>query len=182
MARLLSSSRALYILEDIDVLAERIRHASEELRALRDVRGVASPAFDRPRVSGSRRDDAMVSRLASIERYEAELMRNIDLWIRRQKEADEVISYLHDAEQMRVLHMRYVEGRPVSYIADSMFYSCKTIYAIMHRALDALDGILEARAEAERSSNGRGPAHDTGESENMTFQGIYDNETEVFTS
>lgn len=149
MARLISSSRALYILEGVDTLAEKIRHASEELQTLRDVKAIASPAFDKPKVSGSRNDDAMVNRLSAIERYESELLRNVERWIERQKEADKLIASLDDARQMQALHMRYVEGHSVAYIADAMFYSRKQVYEIIHKALDALDDVLEARANVE---------------------------------
>lgn len=186
MARLLSSSRALYILEGIDALAEKIRHASEELQTLRDVRAIAAPAFDKPRVSGSRNSDAMANRLASIERYESELVGNIDLWISKQKEADRLISSLDDSRQMQALHMRFVEGASVPAIADTMHYSKKQIYEIMHKALDALDSILEARARAERDASGKGAAYDPGESVAGSYfepSGLgYDNQEEVFTS
>lgn len=152
MARLMSSSRALYILEGIDALAERIRHASEELRTLRDVGAVAAPALDRPRVSGSRNSDAMINRMASIERYESDLVRNIERWIAKQKEADRLIASLDDSRQMQALHMRYVEGCGVPLIADTMHYSRKQVYEIIHKGLDALDAVLEARAQADERS------------------------------
>lgn len=100
MAKLRSSSRALYILEEIDRLTERIRHASEELTILRDVQVAAAPAFDRPRVSVSHNSDAMVGRLEAIERYESELSGNINRWIRMQRDADGLIASLDDPKQM----------------------------------------------------------------------------------
>lgn len=169
MARLISSSRALYILEGIDALAERIRHASEELRTLRDVAAIAAPAFDRPRVSGSRNSDAMANRMASIERYESELARNIDRWIEKQKEADRLIASLDDPKQMQALHMRYVEGCGVPLIADTMHYSKKQVYEIIHKGLDAIDSVLEARAQAEQSASRKGALHDSGESATWPF-------------
>ena len=155
MAKLLSSSHALYILEEIDRLTERIRHASEELAILRDVQASAAPALDKPRVSGSHNSDAMTSRLEAMERYESELSRNINRWIRIQRDADKLISSLDNPRQMQALHMRYMEGLTVSLIAERMHYSQKQVYEFIHKGLDSLDAILEARAQAEALKGGR---------------------------
>lgn len=89
------------------------------------------------------RDVAGYQRYADLLDRVKKFRKKISLGCKNSKKISEeiknVVLSIHDDQEADVLRMRYLEGKTVEEIADTMSYCCASIGRIHKRALDNLD-------------------------------------------
>lgn len=130
-------------LGQIRLLDVRINAKIAEMERIRDIATKVTTAFDSVRVSGGGNDDKLgdaVSRLVDIQ---SEINADIDAYIDRRAYIVSILDKIDDAEELAVLHKRYIEFKRWEQISEEMGYSQRNVTYIHGRALLSIRKLLE---------------------------------------
>lgn len=130
-------------LGQIRLLDVRINAKIAEMERIRDIATKVTTAFDSVRVSGGGNDDKLgdaVSRLVDIQ---SEINADIDAYIDRRAYIVSILDKIEDAEELAVLHKRYIEFKRWEQISEEMGYSQRNVTYIHGRALLSIRKLLE---------------------------------------
>jgi DNA-directed RNA polymerase specialized sigma subunit len=130
-------------LGQIRLLDVRINAKIAEMERIRDIATKVTTAFDSVRVSGGGNDDKLgdaVSRLIDIQN---EINADIDAYINRRAYIVSILDKIEDAEELAVLHKRYIEFKRWEQISEEMGYSQRNVTYIHGRALLSIRKLLE---------------------------------------
>lgn len=130
-------------LGQIRLLDVRINAKIAEMERIRDIATKVTTAFDSVRVSGGGNDDKLgdaVSRLVDIQ---SEINADIDAYINRRAYIVSILDKIEDAEELAVLHKRYIEFKRWEQISEEMGYSQRNVTYIHGRALLSIRKLLE---------------------------------------
>lgn len=130
-------------LGQIRLLDVRINAKIAEMERIRDIATKVTTAFDSVRVSGGGNDDKLgdaVSRLIDIQ---SEINADIDAYIDRRAYIVSILDKIEDAEELAVLHKRYIEFKRWEQISEEMGYSQRNVTYIHGRALLSIRKLLE---------------------------------------
>lgn len=130
-------------LGQIRLLDVRINAKIAEMERIRDIATKVTTAFDSVRVSGGGNDDKLgdaVSRLVDIQ---SEINADIDAYIERRAYIVAILDKIEDAEELAVLHKRYIEFKRWEQISEEMGYSQRNVTYIHGRALLSIRKLLE---------------------------------------
>jgi DNA-directed RNA polymerase specialized sigma subunit len=130
-------------LGQIRLLDVRINAKIAEMERIRDIATKVTTAFDSVRVSGGGNDDKLgdaVSRLVDIQ---SEINADIDAYINRRAFIVSILDKIEDAEELAVLHKRYIEFKRWEQISEEMGYSQRNVTYIHGRALLSIRKLLE---------------------------------------
>lgn len=130
-------------LGQIRLLDVRINAKIAEMERIRDIATKVTTAFDSVRVSGGGNDDKLgdaVSRLVDIQ---SEINADIDAYIDRRAYIVAILDKIEDAEELAVLHKRYIEFKRWEQISEEMGYSQRNVTYIHGRALLSIRKLLE---------------------------------------
>lgn len=130
-------------LGQIRLLDVRINAKIAEMERIRDIATKVTTAFDSVRVSGGGKDDKLgdaVSRLIDIQ---SEINADIDAYIDRRAYIVSILDKIEDAEELAVLHKRYIEFKRWEQISEEMGYSQRNVTYIHGRALLSIRKLLE---------------------------------------
>lgn len=130
-------------LGQIRLLDVRINAKIAEMERIRDIATKVTTAFDSVRVSGGGNDDKLgdaVSRLIDIQN---EINADIDAYINRRAFIVSILDKIEDAEELAVLHKRYIEFKRWEQISEEMGYSQRNVTYIHGRALLSIRKLLE---------------------------------------
>ena len=94
-------------------------------------------------VSGSGNKDRLGDAIAKIIDMQDEINRKIDKYVDLKREISALLEQIQDADQVKVLHMRYFEYKPWEQIACEMNYSYRNVCYVHGKALQAVEAILE---------------------------------------
>lgn len=106
-------------------------------------------------VSGSGNKDRLGDAVAKIIDMQDEINQKIDKFIELKKEISALIEQIQDADQVKVLHMRYFEYMPWEQIACEMNYSYRNVCYIHGKALQAVDALLNGGGNNGKGQNVR---------------------------
>lgn len=130
-------------LGQIRLLDVRINAKIAEMERIRGIATKVTTAFDSVRVSGGGNDDKLgdaVSRLIDIQ---SEINADIDAYIDRRAYIVSILDKIEDAEELAVLHKRYIEFKRWEQISEEMGYSQRNVTYIHGRALLSIRKLLE---------------------------------------
>lgn len=98
--------------------------------------------------SGGGSQDKIGNAIAKIVDLEAEINQRIDEYVDKKREICAVIEQVEDADQVDVLHKRYLLHEPWEQIALEMCCTYRNVCYIHGRALQAVANILEEKEDA----------------------------------
>lgn len=97
--------------------------------------------------SGGGNQDKIGDAIAKIVDLEAEINQKIDEYVDKKREISDVIEQVDNADQVDVLHKRYLLHEPWEQIALEMCCTYRNVCYIHGRALQAVANILEGKED-----------------------------------
>lgn len=131
-------------LKRIRLLDCKINSYMAEVQALRDMlTSITAPVNDNPGSGSSGNQDKLGSAVAKIVDLENDINNLIDEFVDRKREVSKILSGIENADQLQVLHSRYVLYKTFEQIACDMNYTYRNVCYIHGKGLKAVDRIME---------------------------------------
>lgn len=116
-----------------------------EVQALRDMlTSITAPVNDNPGSGSSGNQDKLGSAVAKIVDLENDINNLIDEFVDRKREVSKILSGIENADQLQVLHSRYVLYKTFEQIACDMNYTYRNVCYIHGKGLKTVDRIRES--------------------------------------
>lgn len=131
-------------LQQIHIYDSHIITKLEELQHLKEMALRITPTLKDDVVSGGGSQDKLSDAVAKIVDLEVEINRDIDRYVNAKQEISATLGKLTDPDQLRVLHMRYVQYKTWEQIACEMGFSYRWVCTIHGRALQEIEKILKS--------------------------------------
>lgn len=131
-------------LQQIRLYDSRISIKLEELQRLKEMVLRITPTLKDDVVSGEGNQDKLSDAVAKIVDLEVEINRDVDRYVNAKQEISATLGKLTDPDQLRVLHMRYVQYKTWEQIANEMGFSYRWVCTIHGRALQEIEKILKS--------------------------------------
>lgn len=131
-------------LQQIRLYDSRISTKLEELQHLKEMVLRITPTLKDDVGSGRGAQDKLGDAVAKIVDLEAEINRDIERYVNAKHEVGTTLEKLTDPDQLKVLHMRYVQYKTWEQIAYEMGFSYRWVCTIHGRALQEIEKILKS--------------------------------------
>lgn len=132
--------RAKTYLRQVNNLSFKISAKQKELDGLRQrMSGVGGMDYDKPKVKTSHSADMMGDRIIKYMELEEEIRSMIDELVTKRDLITNQIFALSDPRYVRVLTLRYVDGKQFQDIADEMNYTFRHIINLHNAALKTFE-------------------------------------------
>lgn len=132
-------------LKRIRLLDCRINSCMEETQRLRDMlTSITATVKDNPGAGSSGSQDKLGSAVAKIIDLENEMNHDIDEFIDRKRELTKILDSIENADQLEVLHSRYVLYKTFEQIACDMNYTYRNVCYIHEKGLKTVAKIMES--------------------------------------
>lgn len=121
-------------------------HITTKLAELAHLKGMVTkitPTLKDDVVSGGGNQDKLAGAVAKIVDLEAEINRDIGRYVDAKRKVSSTIEKLDDPDQLKVLHMRYVQYKTWEQIAYEMGFSYRWVCTLHGRALQQIDNFLK---------------------------------------
>lgn len=130
--------KARRILSEAKLARQRLEQNADRLEELRHKAEGLAAYGDGVKVSSSPMGDAMANAVAELVDMTCKMMSDI---IRDEKTINEAVELIHsldDYRQMDVLYRAFIRCETVPEIADELFLSRSSVYALMENAIEEL--------------------------------------------
>ena len=136
-------------LRKIELLDAHINNKLNDLYTLKTMVTKITATISPVAVSGSGSQDKRGDSVAKIVDLQEEINRKIDKYVDLKREVSAVLEQLDDPDQVKVLHKRYFEYKPLERIACEMKYSFRNVCYIHGKALQAVEAIMDGRGSGD---------------------------------
>lgn len=130
-------------LQQIQLYDSHITIKLAELAHLKGMVTKITPTLKDDVVSGGGNQDKLADAVAKIVDLEAEINRDIDRYVDAKRKVSSTMEKLDDPDQLKVLHMRYVQYKTWEQIAYEMGFSYRWVCTLHGRALQQIDNFLK---------------------------------------
>lgn len=130
-------------LQQIRLYDSHISTKLEELQHLKEMVAKITPTLKDDVVSGGGSQDKLADAVAKIVDLEAEVDRDIDRYVDAKREVSGTLDRLTDPDQVKVLHMRYVQHKTWEQIACDMSMTYRNVCYIHGKGLQAVNEIMK---------------------------------------
>lgn len=130
-------------LQQIRLYDSHISTKLEELQHLKEMVAKITPTLKDDVVSGGGSQDKLADAVAKIVDLEAEIDRDIDRYVDAKREVSGTLDRLTDPDQVKVLHMRYVQHKTWEQIACDMSMTYRNVCYIHGKGLQAVNEIMK---------------------------------------
>ena len=110
-------------LEQIRLLDMKITEGMEEMEQLKALATRVTSALDGEAVSSSKNPDKMTDVVNKIIKLQEDINRDVDKYVDKKREANELLSQVENPVSFKILHGRYVLYKTWEQIADEINYS-----------------------------------------------------------
>ena len=101
-------------------------------------------------ISGGGNQDKVGDAIAKIVDLDAEINRDIDVYVEKKREISGVIESVEAADQMEVLQKRYLLYEPLEQIAVEMHCTYRNVCYIHGRALQAVTELMKGKEHGNK--------------------------------
>lgn len=136
-------NNAKEFLMQIKLCEIHITNKLEDLDKLKSMIFKITTTLKQDVVSSSGSQDKLGDAIAKIVDLEEEINQAIDEFIDKKREISSIIDKVTNAEQLQVLHKRYLEHKQWENIAVEMNIALRTVYNIHGSALQAVERIMK---------------------------------------
>lgn len=126
-------------LSRIIILKQRITSRIDELNEMRAMAVSISVSTDREYVQSSGSGDAICNAVANIVNAEKQLAEVISQYMQEREEAKNRIEKMDDETLREILYLRYISGKSLSAVAETMHYSDRQIIRLHGEALSKFE-------------------------------------------
>ena len=130
-------------LRKIELLDTHINNKLNDLHTLRTMVTKITATISPVAVSGSGSHDKLGDAIAKIVDLQEEINQKIDRYVDMKREISAVLEQMQDPDQVKVLHKRYFEYKPLERIACEMGYTFRNVCYIHGKALLAVETLLK---------------------------------------
>lgn len=130
-------------LQQIQLYDSHITIKLAELAHLKGMVTKITPTLKDDVVSGGGNQDKLADAVAKIVDLEAEINRDIDRYVDAKRKVSSTIEKLDDPDQLKVLHMRYVQYKAWEQIACDMHMTYRNVCYIHGKGLQSVNQILK---------------------------------------
>lgn len=130
-------------LQQIRLYDSHISTKLEERLRLKEMLTKITPTLKDDVVSGGGSQDKLADAVAKIVDLEAEIDRDIDRYVEAKREVSGTLDKLTDPDQLKVLHMRYVQHKTWEQIACDMNMTYRNVCYIHEKGLQAVNEIMK---------------------------------------
>lgn len=138
-------------LQQIRLYDSRITTKLEELQHLKGMVLRITPTLKDDVVSSGGAQDKLGDAVAKIVDLEAEINRDIDRYVNAKQEISATLDKLTNPDQLKVLHMRYVQYKTWEQIAYEMNMTYRNVCYIHGKGLQAVDEIIKQDSTGKQS-------------------------------
>lgn len=130
-------------LQQIRLYDSHISTKLEERLRLKEMLTKITPTLKDDVVSGGGSQDKLADAMAKIIDLEAEIDRDIDRYVDAKRDVSGTLDKLTDPDQLKVLHMRYVQHKTWEQIACDMNMTYRNVCYIHGKGLQAVNEIMK---------------------------------------
>lgn len=127
----------------IELLDTHINNRINDLHELKSLATKITATISLVSVAGSGSQDKLGDSVAKIIDLQDEINRKIDKYVDLKREISTLLEQIQDPDQVKVLHKRYFEYKPLEQIACEMNFSYRNICYIHGKALQAVEALME---------------------------------------
>lgn len=128
----------------------RINAKLEELAHLKSMVTKITPTLHDDSSSGTAgSSDKLAEAVAKIVDLESEINIDIESYVNAKREISKIIDMVSDADQLQVLHKRYIQGKTLEQIACEMNMTYRNVCYINGKGLQSVNAILKKQKSCE---------------------------------
>ena len=130
-------------LKKIELADVHINNKLEDLQKLRTMVTKITSTISPVCVSGSGSQDKLGDTVAKIVDLQDEINGKIDSYVDLKREVNALLDQIQEPDQVKVLHKRYIEYKPLELIAIEMHCTYRNVCYIHGKALQAVEALLK---------------------------------------
>ena len=131
----------------VKVCDTHINNLMEELETLKEMVTKVTSTMKDSAVSGGGNKDKIGNAVAKIVDLQREINEAIDEYVDKKREVMATIEKVEDANQLAVLHKRYIQYKPWEQIACEMNFTYRNVCYIHGRALQKVSDLIKGETE-----------------------------------
>lgn len=136
-------------LKQVQLYDTHICNKLEELQTLREMTTKITTSLKPDAISGGGFKDKLGDAIVKIIDLQNEINQAIDKYVEKKREVSAVIEKLENPDQIRILHMRYFEGKTWEQIACDIHMTYRNVCYIHGRALQEVNEITKGAEQCE---------------------------------